>query len=97
MPSEAGEVESPAFLVEPAPGILERVVYGSTLDIPGPGYYVVDLSTGQAVAWRLPSGSAEQASGQLSEDRRWELPKGMGRSTGPTLRLVTPSPGALTI
>lgn len=63
--------EAPALLVERAPGLVEREVYASTMEIPGPGYYAVDLASGRVESWRLKGRSPEDTHFALSPDRRW--------------------------
>ncbi|HLN61790.1 MAG TPA: hypothetical protein VK464_09580, partial [Symbiobacteriaceae bacterium] len=70
-PASGGVVS--AFPVKPAPGALERVTYGSSLAIPGPGTYAVDLTTGKVEAWLRPGAQAGEEPAVLSEDRRWAV------------------------
>lgn len=64
-------VEWPGFPVERVDDAVEHVVYESTLEIPGPGYYVVDLASGRAETWLLRGRAAADTYYQMSEDRRW--------------------------
>lgn len=41
------------FGVARSPEAVEHIVYNSTMEIPGPGYYAVDLTTGRVETWRL--------------------------------------------
>lgn len=62
---------APALAVERPRDAVERVFYESTLEIPGPGYYVVDLESGRVETWRPRREAAEETYVHLSDDRRW--------------------------
>ncbi len=74
------------FPVSPAPDVLQRQIYHSTREIPGPGLYLVDLTTGEVEAWQ----SEKQTYVDLSDDRRWVVTQGesqvywANRETGKT-------------
>lgn len=67
------------WAVEGATDAVEHRVYDSTLEIPNPGFYIVDLSTGRAETWLLKGRAAEDTDYALSEDGRWITLQGDGR------------------